>query len=413
MMKKIIYMLISAALLCGCEEFYGSFDDASQEFVEIAVINRSSMPVSLNVYGAYWADPDETIFLKPHNGLWKVEESREDYHGQEILPVHYSVIRADFNNGERTICFDYQSDLPYNPCAVGAKEIWDDRYQHRIIEFSDKICEKLFARQDALHKFNISMVLSPSDAVERLVVPGSTEGYFTSLFPAGDVKDRIKLGAAVYAEAESIDKVRFIDDLYYEADTLKMSSGVSNRYNGRELYPYYDLEQLRNLGLTNFGCDFAALTGRPDGKFDSFCGIVLLKVQVARREVISDREHPEELIAKLENSAEPVCIIDRIEYGNFMILLAEADCSHANIHTYVTEKVLRDDPSEYYAYEDLYTPEITFHLLTLDEDGEFICQTGGEELAAVFHKGYENPALHPLSYHLTDLKDNYTYMHIK
>ena len=59
-MKKIIYIFISAALLCSCEGFYGSFDDASQEFVEIAAINRSSMPVSLNVYGADWADPEKT-----------------------------------------------------------------------------------------------------------------------------------------------------------------------------------------------------------------------------------------------------------------------------------------------------------------------------------------------------------------
>ena len=122
-MKKLIYIFISAALLCGCEEFYGSFDDASPEFVEIAAINRSSMPVCLNVYGADWADPAETIYLKPHNGLWKVEESRENYHGQEILPIRYSVIRADFNNGERVIYFDNASDLPYNPCKDGAKEI--------------------------------------------------------------------------------------------------------------------------------------------------------------------------------------------------------------------------------------------------------------------------------------------------
>lgn len=412
-MKRIIYILISAALLCGCEEFYGTLDDASQEFVEIAAINRSSIPVSLNVYGADWVDPDETIFLKPHDGLWKIEESREDYHGQEILPIQYSVIRADFNNGERTICFDFQSDLPHNPCAAGAKEIWDHRSQHRIIEFSDKICEKLFASQDALHRFDISMSFSPSDAVESLVIPGSTEGYFTSLFPAGDVKEKLKLGSAVYAEAESIDKIRFVDDLYYEADTLDTSSEVKHRYHRLEIYPYYDLEQLRNLGLTNFGCDFAALTGRPDGKFDSFCGIVQLEVHVGKTEKICDREHPEELMAKLENAGEPVCIIDRIEYGNFMILLAEADCSHANIFTYVTQKLLRDDPSEYYSYEDYYTPEITFHLITLDENGELTCRTGGEELAAIFYKGYENPELHPLSYHLTDLKDNDTYLHIK
>ena len=412
-MKKLIYIFISAALLCGCEEFYGSFDDASPEFVEIAAINRSSMPVCLNVYGAYWADPAETIYLKPHNGLWKVEESRENYHGQEILPIRYSVIRADFNNGERVIYFDNASDLPYNPCKDGAKEIWDERYQHRIIEFNDEKCESIFKKQDSWHLFDISMNFSPSEAVEDRVVPGSTEGYFTSLFPAGDVKEQLKLGAAVYAEAESIDKVRFVDDLSYHADTLDVSDEVEHRYHQLEIYPYYDLDQLRNLGLTNFGCDFAALTGRPDGKFDSFCGIVQLGVHVGKTERICDREHPEELLEKLGNASEPVCIIDRIEYGNFMILLAEANCSHANIFSYVTQKLLREDPSEYDSRYMFYTPEITFHLITLDDNGEFVCQTGGEELAAIFYKGYENPALHPLSYHLSDLKDNYTYVHIK
>lgn len=412
-MNRTIYILISAALLCSCEGFYGTFDDASQEFVEIAAINRSSIPVNLNIYGADWADPEETIFLNPHDGLWKTEESREDYYGQEILPVQYSVIRADFNDGERVICFDNFSDLPYNPCASGAKEIWDHRYQHRIIEFSDKICAEIFACQDALHTFDISMNFSPSDAVESLVRPGSTEGYFTSLFPAGDVKDKLKLGAAVYAEAESIDKVRFVDGLCYEADTLTTSSEVKHRYHQREIYPYYDLEQLRNLGLTNFGCDFAALTGRSDGQFDSFCGIVQLEVHVGKTEKICDREHPEDLVAKLESAPEKACIIDRIEYGNFMILLAEADCSHMNIHTYVQQKLLREDPSEYYPYDMYHTPQIRFHLITLDENGSFVCKSGGEELAAVFYKGYDAPALHPLSYHITDLDDNDTYMHIR
>jgi hypothetical protein len=311
------------------------------------------------------------------------------------------------------IYFDNASDLPYNPCKDGAKEIWDERYQHRIIEFNDENCESLFKKQDSWHLFDISMNFSPSDAVEDLVVPGSTEGYFTSLFPAGDVKEKLKLGAAVYAEAESIDKVRFVDDLTYQADTLDVSDEVKHRYHQLEIYPYYDLDQLRNLGLTNFGCDFAALTGRPDGKFDSFCGIVQLEVHVGKTEKICDRTHPEELMAKLADASEPVCIIDRIEYGNFMILLAEADCSHNNIFIYVTQKLLREDPSGYFYYDDYYTPEITFHLITLDENGEFICQTGGEELAEIFYRGYENPTLHPLSYHLTDLTDNTTYMHIE
>lgn len=411
-MKKITYMLLSAAMLCGCEGFYGTIDDGSQEFVEIAAINRSSMPVSLNVYGAYWAEPEDTIMLKPHNGLWKIEESRENYHGQEILPVQYSVIRADFNDGERIIYFDRFSGLPHNPCAIGAKEIWDDRKQHRIIEFSDKICEAVFAAQDTLHTFDISMNFSPSDVVESMVVPGSTEGYFSSLFPAGKVKEQLKTGTVVYTEAESIDKVRFADGLVYEADTLSVTSDSINRYHHLEIYPYYDLEQLRKLGLTNFGCDFAALTGRADGRFDSFCGVVFLQVQVGQTEMILDREHPEEFLTALENLPETACVVDRIEYGNFMILLAEGNCSHINIHTYVQQKLLREDPSEYYYYDDCFTPEIKFHLITLDENGSFVCESGGEELAAVFYKGYETPALHLLSYHVSDLRDDTTYMHI-
>lgn len=412
-MRKIIYILISAALLCGCEKFYGSFDDASQEFVEIAAINRSSMPVSLNVYGADWADPQDTIFLKPKNGLWKIEKSRGDYYGQEILPIRNSVIRADFNNGERIVYFDYFSSLPHNPCAGwGSKEVWDDIYQHKIIEFNDRICEDVFAEQDSLHLFDISVNFSPSDAVEDLVVPGSTEGYFTSLFPVAGIREKVKLGSVLYSEAESIDKVRFVDDLRYEADTLEITLDTTTRYHHSEIYPYYDLDQLSKLGLTNFGCDFAALTGRADGKFDSFCGVVFLQVQVGQTERILDRVHPEEFVAALADLPEQACVVDRVEYGNFMILLAEADCSHLNIHTYVQQKLLREDPSEYYYYYDIFTPEIRFHLITLDDNGSFTCQTGGEELAAAFYNGYDSPALHPLSFHVESLTDDLASIHV-
>jgi hypothetical protein len=62
----------------------------------------------------------------------------------------------------------------------------------------------------------------------------------------------------------------------------------------------------------------------------------------------------------------------------------------------------------------LLTPEITFHLIILDDNGEFVCQTGGEELAAIFYKGYENPTLlHPLSYHVTNFAEEYAKIHIK
>ena len=410
-MRKIIYLLLSVCLLCSCEKFYGIFEDGYTDIMEVVAINRSSVPVKLNVYGTYWAEPQDTIFLKANNGLWKIEEVREGYYG-DILPIEYSVIRADFNDGERVVYFDNFSDLPHNPCAWDAKELWDDRCKHRIIEFDDDRCEDIFRMQDSCHSFDISMNFSPSDAVESLVVPGSTEGYFTSLFPAGDVKDKLELGAVAYSEAESIDRVRFIDGLKYEADTLETTDELITRYHQLEVYPYYDLDQVRNFGLTNFGCDFAALTGRGDGRFDSFCGVAFLKVCVGKTERIADREHPDEFLASLEGLSEPAYVVDRIEYGNFMLLLAEADCSHKNIHTYVNEKLLRDDPTAYYSYDYYHTPEITFHLITLADNGEFICQSGGEELAATFYKGYETPTLHPLSFHVTSFGDEMGCFHI-
>lgn len=412
-MRKIIYILISAALLCSCEEFYGSFDDASQEFVEIVAINRSSIPVKLNISGAYWVEPQDTIYLKANNGLWKTEESRENYYGQDILPLVYSVVRAEFNDGEHVVYFDEFSDIPHNPCEWGAKEVWDDMKQHKIIEFSDKICEDIFAYQETLHAFNISMNFSPSDVVESLAESGSTEGYFSSLYPTANVQEKLKLGSVVYAEAETIDQVRFAEGLKYEADTVATTTDSICRYHPREIYSYYDLDQLRKFGLTNFGCDFAALVPRADGKFESYCGVALLKVQVAKSEKILDREHPEDFVAALENMSEPVCVVDKIEYGNFMLLLAEADCSHENIHNYIQTKLFREEPEDYYAYGDYYTPEIRFHLITLDDDGSFVCMSGGKELAATFYEGYETPALHPLSFHLTSLRDYFGRVHVK
>ena len=56
--------------------------------------------------------------------------------------------------------------------------------------------------------------------------------------------------------------------------------------------------------------------------------------------------------------------------------------------------------------------EIKFHLITLDENGSFTCQTGGEELAAVFYNGYDSPALHPLSFHVSSLGDSLARIHV-
>ena len=37
---------------------------------------------------------------------------------------------------------------------------------------------------------------------------------------------------------------------------------------------------------------------------------------------------------------------------------------------------------------------------------------GGEELAAVFYNGYDSPALHPLSFHVSSLTDDLARVHV-
>lgn len=410
-MRKIIYILTSVILFAGCGNFYGTLDDANAERLEIVAINTGSVPVSLTIHGAKWICPDDTINLKPHNGLWKKEEALESpyYRYSDVLDIHHAVVRVDFNDGERIICFDESSTLPYNPCGYDRVELWDDFMIHRVIEFNDQIRDTLFARQDRLSVFDIRMNFSPSQVIDSLYTTGSTEGYFTRLFPAGKVKDQLKIGSVVYSEADSINKIRFVENLRYEPDSLETKTETITRYHTREIYHYYDLKQLRKLGMTNFGCDFAALTEQKDDKMEKFCGVAFLKTQVGRSESILDKEHPAKILEALENMPETAYIVNMIEYGNFMLLLAEADCSHENLYRYVSSKLLDNDR---YYYDDYHTPEISFRLITLDENGSFTCQSGGNELAEMFKNGYENASLYPLSFSVSNLKNDSAHIHI-
>lgn len=410
-MKKIIYILISAVLVWNCENFYGSLDDASAEEIEIVMINRSSKPVSISVAGAYWIEPQDTINLKPKNGLWKIKEAKGEYWNHAVLPLRYSVIQVNINNGEGLIYFDEASTLPYNPCGYSAKEIWDDRVQHRIIEFNDEICDTLMKRQERMKLFDIDLGVSPNQVIDSLCRLGSTEGYFTSVYPVAGIREKVKVGAVVYSEAESIDKIRFVENLEYTPDSLSKENWDRTWYDYNKIYGYYDHEQLKLLGLTNFGCDFAKLTGRES--MEKFSGIVFTKTFIGKTEEIADVEHPEEFHEMLKNTSEPACVIDQALYGNLMLLLAEADCSHGNIHRYVDGKVLDKKEGGYFYYDDYHTPEISYGLITLDENGEFKYQKGGMELAEIFSHGPDTSVQHLLSFRVSNLKDNSANIHIK
>lgn len=410
-MKKITYILISAVLVWNCENFYGSMDDASAEDIEIVMINRSSKPVSISVSGADWIEPQDTIRLKPKNGLWKIREAKSENWNYEVLPLRYSVIQVNINNGEGLIYFDEASTLPYNPCGYSGKEVWDDRVQHRIIEFNDEICDTLMKRQERMKSFDIDLGVSPNQVIDSLCRLGSTEGYFTSVYPVAGIRDKVKVGAVVYSEAESIDKIRFQENLEYVPDSLSTENWDGTWYDCNNIYGYYDLSQLKLLGLTNFGCDFAELTGRES--MEKFSGVVLTKTFVGKAVAMLDVEHPETFHKLLENSAEPACVIDQALYGNIMILLAEADCSHWNIHRYVDSKVVNPNEDGYYYYEKYLTPEISYGLITLNEDGEFQYQKGGAELAQLFKEGPDTSVQHLLSFRVSNLKDNSANIHIK
>ena len=88
----------------------------------------------------------------------------------------------------------------------------------------------------------------------------------------------------------------------------------------------------------------------------------------------------------------------------------EAADSYDNAVQTVVERVFVGHPERKETAETVIRDEV-MKKAGLDDSGHEYMK--GEELAAIFYKGYENPALHPLSYHVTDLRDNTTYMHIE
>lgn len=404
-MKKIIYILTVAAILCGCNGYMGGFDDSDRQFTQLVFINRSSLDIGVSVNGVDWITPQDTIRLKPENGLYK-ETKQGEFANFKLY--NGCIMHVDFGNG-REIYFDSEASFPYNPTSTNQKRVYDSKGEYIIVEFSDPICDSLFKRHDDHLTFKMGTVYYPSRVVDSLCVKGSSEAYFTSLVATPQTRKSLRLGAAVSKEAASLNDIRFIEECSFEPDGVAIndSSYVPQiPYSYNYVKHYYSLENLRKFGLAHFGWDFAALTGREAGEMEKFCGVAMVSTYVNRSEYLRDTIPSEEFSKAYEESAGGIAAVDHITYGNLRILLAEGNCSHYRLLYHTEYDAL--EGSSYYRIPD----GVEYHLITMDEDGEFVCRSGGEELVHEFNSDYDGKTIHPIIFTMTDFSGEQAWIHI-
>jgi len=403
-MKRFLYILAATVMISGCDGYIGGMDDSDIQFTQLVFINRSSLEIGVSIDGVDWISPQDTIRLKPENGLYK-ETKHETYANFQL---HNSVIHVDFGNG-REIYFDSEARFPHNPAGYNAKMVYDSKGSYTIVEFSDEICDTLFMNHDRHLTFKMGSLYYPILLVDSLCVKGSSEAYFTRLFATPQTRRNLKLGAVVSKEADSVNGIRFVEGCEFVPDSVAMTDSAyvpELPYSYGTQNSYYSLENLRKFSLAHFGCDFVALTGREGEKMEKFCGIARVSTYIDHQESIRDREPSEEFSRAYENAGGKIAAVDWITYGNVRILLAEANCSQDRIYYHL----LYDVPDGSQSYR--IPGGVEYHLITLDKNGEFTCRSGGEELAHEFESEYDPSIVHPICFALTDFSGENAWIHI-
>ena len=321
-MKNLFYIIISLAAFCGCGEFYGEYAADSPEITEFVILNRSSVPISISICGADWISSEDTIYLKPTTGIWKSEKPRDPTLGQYLFNLSYSVMCVNFNNGEKILYFDNESDLPHNPCGRWMNEVWDEYKEHIVIEFSDEINKEIFEKYNEDNLLDMNLLYAPAAIDQNQYTLGSPEAYFLRTYPVPEIREKLKIGSVVYGEAESLDKIRFNEEYVFEPDSIVVwdYNSTFDRYHDDDPYSYYNLSTLRNLGQNHYGCDFAALSGRYGDDLERFSGMIRTKYYVGKMLSLWDLDHNGEHQRLLEYCDSPVYVVDNIIYGNVMFL---------------------------------------------------------------------------------------------
>lgn len=402
-MKRMIYLLVAAVLATGCDSYFGGIDDSRQEYTQFVIINRSSMPIEVSIEGADWIQPQDTIRLKPVNGVFKDTSCEAD---NQNYSLHASVMKVNFDNGVRSMCLDH---ISYNGLHLNywIKYLNDTHGNYSVVEFSDKICDSLFKHHDELRTFRMMDLKYPTSCVQdSLAVKGSSEAWFSSLFATSSTREKLRLGAVVHKEAASMNDIMFMEEYDFVPDSIDIFDidlVMSGPYEIKSGICYYGIENLRKFGLAHFSCDFASLTGRRDGEMEKFCGLAFVSTYIDHIEVCQDRT-PEEF----RNDDGSLRVIKSIDYGNIMILLAEADCSEEGLRKHLGKSSLGNTSRPPYNFE----PEVQCHLITLDRNGEFTCRSGGTELAEEYDSWSGSQDIHPISFELEDPMNQNNRIHI-
>ena len=403
-MKRIIYIISGIVLLCSCNGYIGGMDDSNNEFTQLVFINRSSLDIKVSIDGADWITPQDTIRLKPENGLYKTTK----YDSFANFQLQNSIMHVDFGNG-REICFDSESCFPHNPARYTGKQVYDSKGSYIIVEFSDEICEEIFKYHDQQLTFKMGSLPYPNLVVDSLCMEGSSEAHFLRLYATPQTRKSLRLGAVVSTEADSVNEIDFMEDCEFAPDSVEVYDSafvpeVSSAYGIQN--SYYSLENLRKFSLAHFGCDFVALTGRAGGQMERFCGLARVSTYIDHQEWFRDREPSEEFLRAYESSGGKIAAVSLIAYGNIRILLAEANSSLVWLYYHM----LYDVPDGSQSFK---IPEgVEYHLITLDKNGEFTCRSGGEELAHEFESEYDAGIVHPICFSLTDFSSEDTWIHI-
>lgn len=380
-MKTLKYISFAFLLTAaGCKGYIGGIDDANIRFSQIVMVNRSSQGIRVNVSNSEILNAQDTIYLEPENGLWK--KTREGQHSNFTLTT--GIMTLTFEDGRR-VCFD--SVFPYeieNPVNLN-----DSKGLYNVYEFTDEYCEDIFRHHDQLNTFRL-ISLPPSMVRDSVVEEGSSEGWFLNIYPIPEVREKLEIGRIVRNEAESLKEIVFESG---KVPCTVCKEEISYIPPLQSRTGYYSSEDLRKLGLAHFGCDFAQLTGKGQ-KMEKFAGVITYNIAYDYKEELEHTDRTEEFAKEMK---EGTATISYIRYGRLMFLLAEADCNPSYLGSSIESALHRNDPDK-----ELWVEDIDFHLITLDENGEFQCTSGGRELLVTFLNDMDNQPVHPLYFALTD-----------
>lgn len=390
-MKTKIYIgFLMLTFLSGCRGFIGGLDDSNVEASQTVFINTSPYDLTFIIDDEDWMGPD-TVKIESEGGLKKYD-----------IDLTYNLNYFDYAElsieGKGRICYDFNTELPHNPCKYGFSIRLEDTYRnYYVFEFTKDNCNELLQKYEELKQFEIYSLYPSVVREDTLFTEGSSEALFSQVFIVPEAYDEVGIGTLVSKTAESIDQIGYSrQKIDVHQDSIKHYD--FNSYVDFGTQSYYCFEDLKKTSLAHFGCDFTALTGRTE--MDRFCGVIFSRYKGTAEWTDDLQDIPEDNLA-----------IKNILTGQIMILLAEADCSASVLEENVRRTIMHFNGDLIERYGK--SRNLVFHLITRGEDGRFQSCTGGLELVERYVNGIDDEPNLPLCFEMVDADNEPGYLHIK